>query len=122
MLRPRGAVLFAAVLLLIGLGPLADSAVQPGGARGEALLRAAPGSAASELCSEPARPVVEGRQDTTRSVARPAGACAWLSAPPVRGSASPSPWALGTERHSDEAGRAAPVRDPELSRPPPVTL
>ena len=40
-LRPRDAVLVAAVLLLVGLGPLADSAAQPGGARGEAWLRAA---------------------------------------------------------------------------------
>jgi hypothetical protein len=119
---PRGAVLVAAVLLLVGLGPLADAAVQPVGARGEASLQAVSGSAVSELRSEPARPVVEGRRDTTRHVARSAGACAWHSPPPARGSASPSPWALCTERHSDEAGCAAPVRDPELSRPPPDSL
>lgn len=120
--HPRGAVLVAAVLLLVGLGPLADTTIQSVGARGEASLQAVSGSAVSELRSEPARPVVEGRRDTTRNVARSAGACAWLSQPPARGSASPSPWALCTERHSDAAGFAAPVRDPELSRPPPASL
>ena len=114
-LRPRGAALAAAVLLLVGLGPLADAAAQPVGARGEASLQAASGSTVSELRSEPARPVVEGRRETTRDVARSVGACAWLVPQSARGSASRSPWALSTERHSEVAGYSAPVRAPELS-------
>lgn len=119
-LRPSGPALVLVALLLVGLGPVSSGGPLTLRGRSTPSLVASDGVDPGRLCSEPAGPAVDGRRDTTRSVARSEGPSSWLAPAAGRASLRPTPWSLRTERHVDADGSAAALRDPELSRPPPA--